>query len=309
MTLDKDVQEILKRPNEERIAYIYKSHWIDYPIAKEIIAKLERLFTYEKGKSRISSMLLVGASNNGKSSLLQRFAMLHPPYDFTVDRPEEVENAFFDNHSGVAIPVLYMLAPSEPSETRLYSNILSTLNVAYKEKDTVYTKQYLVEYYLKLLHVDMLIIDEIHNLLSGSIAKQKQVLNAIKNLSNTLQIPIILAGTKDSLRAIGSDDQISSRFRPEYLTRWKMDKDYVSLLATILASLPLKKESNILNKESANIILEISNGYIGEIINLLRSAAVYAIESGSERITHKEIQECEFNSLSKVHRTMNLKDI
>ena len=82
------------------------------------------------------------------------------------------------------------------------------------------------QYYLDLLNVDMLIIDEIHNILSGSIAKQKQVLNAIKNLSNHLKIPIVLSGTKDALRAVSTDTQISSRFRPIYLKKWKMDKEF-----------------------------------------------------------------------------------
>ena len=53
----------------------------------------------------------------------------------------------------------------------------------------------------------------------------------------------------------------------------------------------------------------MSNGYIGEIINLIRAAAIHAIDTGSERITLKEIRECNYNSLSNVHKTMHLKDI
>lgn len=155
----------------------------------------------------------------------------------------------------------------------------------------------------------MLIIDEIHNILSGSTAKQKQVLNAIKNLSNHLKIPIILSGTKDALRAVSTDTQISSRFRPIYLKKWKMDKEFISLLATFLTTLPLKKESQILTSNIAMEILEISDGYIGDIVGLLKQAAIYAIESGIERITIKEIRECQYNSMANVNKIISLNEI
>ena len=166
-----------------------------------------------------------------------------------------------------------------------------------------------MEYYLDLLNVDMLIIDEIHNILSGSIAKQKQVLNAIKNLSNHLKIPIVLSGTKDALRAVSTDTQISSRFRPIYLKKWKMDKEFVSLLATFLKTLPLKKESIILTVNTSMEILEISDGNIGDIIGLRKKASIYAIKSESERITLKEIKECGYISMSNVNKIVELSDI
>lgn len=307
--LDSEVEKLLLKSNAERIEYITKDRWINYPLAQEIIQTLENLKTYEKNKSRVTSILLVGSSNNGKTSLLNEFMRRNPYYDYYSENPEKLTKEFFDKYTASGIPALYILAPSEPSETRLYSNILNSINAAYKERDTIGRKQYLVEYYLKLLNVDMLIIDEIHNILSGSIAKQKQILNAIKNLSNYLKIPIVLSGTKDALRAVSTDTQISSRFRPIYLKKWKMNKEFVSLLATFQTILPLKKESQILTPNTVMEILEISDGYIGDVVSLLRQAAIYAIETGSERITLKEIRECNYNSMSNVNKTIILNEI
>lgn len=297
--------------NEERIELLSKDNWIDYPIAQDILKKLEHLLLNEKDKSRITSILLVGSSNNGKTSLLERFIELHPPYDYNVEggRPDWVEDDFFDDHSGIGLPVLYILAPTEPNESRLYSNILNQINAPFKERDPLARKQYLVEYYLKIFNIEMLIIDEVHNILSGSVAKQRQIMNAIKNLSNTLKIPIVLSGIKDALRAIQTDDQIHNRFRPVPLPKWKMNQDYISLLATIVETLPLRKESDILNPETASIILSLSEGYIGEIINLIREAAKYAILSGSERVTRKEIKECDYISLSSAEKRIDLLNI
>lgn len=297
--------------NEERIELLSKDNWIDYHIAQDILKKLEHLLLNEKDKSRITSILLVGSSNNGKTSLLERFIELHPPYDYNVEggRPDWVEDDFFDDHSGIGLPVLYILAPTEPNESRLYSNILNQINAPFKERDPLARKQYLVEYYLKIFNIEMLIIDEVHNILSGSVAKQRQIMNAIKNLSNTLKIPIVLSGIKDALRAIQTDDQIHNRFRPVPLPKWKMSQDYVSLLATIVETLPLRKESDLLNPETASIILSLSEGYIGEIINLIKEAAKYAILTGSERVTKKEIQACDYISLSNAEKRIDLLNI
>jgi len=309
--LTQETQEMLNCSDEERIAYINQEYWIDYPIAEKILQKMEDIYNFGYGKTRHISILLVGGSNNGKTSLLKQFLEKHPPYDYNIDgeKPDWITDEFFDKYTGIGIPVLYIISPTEPSESRLYSIILEQLRIPYKTRDSLDVKAKLVEYYLKALNVKVLVIDEIHNILNGSPARQKQIMSAVRDLSSKLTMPVILAGVKEALRAVNTEDQISSRYRPEYLTKWKMDQDYINLLATILSKLPLKKESAILNTADAQKILELCNGYIGEIVNLLKAAAVHAINTNSERITIKEIKECDFNTLQNIHKTMNLKDL
>jgi hypothetical protein len=306
-----ETQQMLNKTDAERIEYINKEYWIDYPVAQNILDKMDDILKYGYGQTRYISILLVGGSNNGKTSLLKQFVKKHPPYDYNIkgERPEWVTDEYFDKYTGIGRPVIYTISPTEPSETRLYSVILEQLNVPYKSRDSLDVKANLVDYYLKALNVRVLIIDEIHNILNGSPARQKQVMSAIRDLSSRLKMPVVLAGVKESLRAVSTEDQISSRYRPEYLTKWKMNKDYISLIATVLSKLPLKKQSTILNKDDAIQILELCNGYIGEIVNLIKSAAIYAIKTKSEKVTMKEIKECGFNTLQNVHKTMNLKDI
>lgn len=309
--LTEETKKILGGSDEERIKYINEEYWIDYPIAQNILEKMEDIYNFGYGKTRYISILLVGGSNNGKTSLLKQFLEKHPPYDYNIDgeQPDWITDEFFDKYTGIGRPVLYVISPTEPSESRLYSIILEQLNIPYKTRDSLDVKAKLVEYYLKALSVRVLVIDEIHNILNGSPARQKQIMSAIRDLSSKLKMPVVLAGVKEALRAVNTEDQISSRYRPEYLTKWKMDKDYISLLATTISKLPLKKQSTIINKEDAQEILELCNGYIGEIVNLIKAAAVYAIKTGSERVTIKEIKECGFNTLQNIHKTMNLKDI
>ncbi len=240
--LTEETLKMLNSSDEERIKYINQEYWIDYPIAQNILKKMEDIYNFGYGKTRYISILLVGGSNNGKTSLLKQFLEKHPPYDYNIEgeQPEWITDEFFDKYTGIGRPVLYAISPTEPSESRLYSIILEQLNIPYKTRDSLDVKAKLVEYYLRALNVRVLIIDEIHNILNGSPARQKQIMSAIRDLSSKLTMPVILAGVKEALRAVNTEDQISSRYRPEYLTKWKMDKDYISLLATTISKLPLK---------------------------------------------------------------------
>lgn len=305
ITLTIEAESFLTENDNERIKYITKKRWINYPKAQDIFNILEDLKKYEKDKSRISSILLVGASTNGKTSLLEEFINKYPPYDNFVKTYQNVSEEFLNDYYTMGIPILYIIAPSEPSETRLYSQILHTLSAPFNESMSLSKKQYLVEHYLKILNVEMLIIDEIHNVLSGSVSRQKQIMNAIKNLSNTLKIPIVLSGIKDALRTISTDSQIMSRFRPVFLPKWKMDKEYVSLISTFIASFPLKQE-NIITQELAQEILNISQGYIGDMADLLKESAIYAIKTKSERITLSEIKNCGFRSMNQSEKDSKL---
>lgn len=287
---------LLEGTNDERIRFLFQFRWFDYPKAKQILDKIEELFKYGKNLPRITSVLIVGEGNNGKSSIIDRFKELHPDYDYNLARPANLPNDYFDTHTGAGTPVLHIMAPTSPIEAQLYNNILSGLPAPYKDSDPIGKKLQLVLYYLKMMEVEILFIDEIHNILSGPVSKQKQFLNAIKNLSNYLNIPIVLAGTKAALNAINTDPQIESRFMPMFLPKWQFDDDFGSLLATYQSLLPLKNNSKLLDEYVADEILILTDGYIGNIFELLREAAKIAINTGSERITLSEIRSSNYKS-------------
>jgi hypothetical protein len=66
----------------------------------------------------------------------------------------------------------------------------------------------------------MLLIDEIHNLLSCSARDQRAALNAIKYLANKLRVSIVAAGTYEALHVMRSDPQIATRFKQDELPLW-----------------------------------------------------------------------------------------
>ena len=274
----------LELPDRDRIQHIKKSRWIGYGRAKELLDKLEDLLVHPP-QPRMPNMLLIGETNNGKTMLVTKFREKHPacenPGGETVD-----------------IPVLYIQAPPAPDERGLYNAILSRLFESSRRADPTDMKRDQVIEVLRRVNLGMLIVDEIHHLLAGTYVKQRNCLNVLKYLGNELCVPIVGIGTAEAMRAIQTDPQLANRFSPEVLPRWSKDAELARLLASFERVLPLRLASQLTNADLAGHIVDLADGTIGEMSTLLNSAAIHAINSGTERITIKTLQACGYVSPS-----------
>lgn len=269
---------------EERIEKVKSPRWIGYPQAKIILDKLEALLTYPK-THRMPNYLLVGDTNNGKTMLVNYFRKKHPAQDNPLG-----EHAI--------VPVLMVQAPPVPDENRFYNAILESVFAVYKPHERVDKKQFQAVEILRRLELKMLIIDEIHHVLAGSLNRQKAFLNVIKYLGNELQVPIVGVGIKDAYRALQTDPQMSNRFEPLVLPRWAFDDVFLRLLASFQCLIPLKNPSNLCETNLATRIFSMSEGYIGEVARVLNEAATYAIEHDIECITPKVLDKIHWTSPS-----------
>ncbi|WP_223669839.1 TniB family NTP-binding protein [Kangiella shandongensis] len=266
-----NIEDVKKLGAEERIHHIQSGRWIGYERAKNLIAYFNELLNHPK-VSRMPNALLVGDTNNGKTMVLDTFVKQHPAREG-------------DDGESVYAPVLAIEAPAKPDVDEFYCSILEKVFAPYKPNDRVSKKKFQVYGLLEELKVRVLVIDEIHNVVAGSEKNKKQFLNVIKGLGNHLKIPIIAAGTAEAFNAIQSDDQLANRFNPCLLPKWKLDKDYLRLLASFEATLPLRKASKLATKQMATKILSLSEGSIGEISTVLTRAAIDSIQSEEEHIT------------------------
>ena len=119
----------------------------------------------------------------------------------------------------------------------------------------------------------------------------RQMMNVLKYMSNDLQISIIGAGVQSAFNALQSDDQMANRFKPVVLPRWDLNEDFLKLLASFELLLPLRKPSNLTDKDLAVKLHGMVGGKIGELATLLADAAVDAIQSGQECITLKNLRQ------------------
>ncbi|TDF42373.1 AAA family ATPase [Alteromonadaceae bacterium M269] len=271
--LKPETAQLLLLSDGERIEKIRSDRWIGYPVAQRILRKLEDLLVYPR-KSRMPSMLIVGESNNGKTSLVTRFCNKHP----AEDNPEG---------EGIIAPVLYIQSPPVPDEARLYNTLLDSVFATYKANDRVDRKQFQVVKILRYVGLKVLVIDEIHSILAGPINKQRAFLNVLKYLSNELQISIVAAGTKDAFRAMQTEPQIANRFEPAELPRWTLDENFLRLLVSFEHMLPLQLPSKLHSKSLSARLFTMCEGNIGELSRVLSDASVEAIVSKQEYITPK----------------------
>ena len=259
--LSDTARQFLELPDLDRIRHIFRPHWIGYPQSKRILKRLEDLFSYPQ----IDRMPV------------SRFQHQHP----AADNPE-------GDH--VIVPVLLVQAPPVPDEGRFYANILEVLNAPYRPRGSAGERQMQVIHLLRTIGTKLLIIDEIHHVLAGHIGRQRQFLNVLKYLGNELRIPLVGVGTIDAVRAIQTDPQLANRFEPLALRRWQMNRDWQMLLASFERILPLRNPSRLAEISFASMLLAWSEGTIGELASLLRSAATAAVETGEECITVKLIK-------------------
>jgi hypothetical protein len=285
--LKEEIKTIASGSTESRINYIKNDFWISHTRATEIIKKFDDIVSHPR-THRMPNFLVVGETNNGKTAMLNKFQQKYLP---TVT----IEN-------GTQLDVLMIESPPEPDERRLYNKILDKLMAPYRINDRVDKKHFQVMQLFSSLKLKVLIIDEIHNIIHGSYNKQRGFLTVLKYLANELQIVIIASGTKDAIRVINTDPQLANRFDPIIIQKWKMNEDYLRLLISYERLLPLRKKSNLVEKNIGYKILSLSEGTIGEISKILKEASIVAIENGHERITEEIIDHIAYRSPSRRRR-------
>lgn len=264
-----EVAAVMQRTVSERISYAKKDCWIGYPRAQKIINILEDLLDHPR-TLRMPNLLLVGDSGNGKSTIVDHFWKKH--------------EAFVEEEGNPILPIVMVEMPPRPTESRFWSAVLEGLMVAHNSNAHVQIKEAQASTILRKCKTRILIIDEIHNLLFGHAREQREFLGMLKNMSNRLCLSIVAVGTRDAIRALHTDPQLSSRFEPFGLQRWQINREFVSLLASFERLMPLAEPSFLASKEIAMKIHSLSGGTIGGIAGVIKKATAHAIKTGQERI-------------------------
>jgi len=255
----------------ERITITQRDRWIDYPRAIRARENLERLLATPK-RERMPCMILHGDSNIGKTLILHKFQREHPPE--------------FDAQAGVERrPVISMQMPATPDQHRFYSALLFELGAPHSANARLSVLERLACELLRRMAPKMLIVDEVHHLLAGSYQEQRASLNLLKYLANDLKMTMVLAGTSDATIALNTDAQMSSRFTPFEIPRWRESDEFRGLLKAFERVIPLRKPSHLDQRLIAQFLLAASDGLTGEVSRLLNTAAELAIRDRSESIS------------------------
>ncbi|WP_370881130.1 TniB family NTP-binding protein [Rhizobium mesoamericanum] len=157
--------------------------------------------------TRMPSIAIYGDSGMGKTMIMKRFRDQHPPS--------------FNSVTGkVKTPVLAMEMTSRPGERRFYAELLTLLGAPQRPRTDIAQMEQAALRIMEAIGVQVLVIDEVHNILAGTYREQRIVLNTLRFLSNRLQISLVCFGVNDAREAIGGDVQLARRFEQFTLSRW-----------------------------------------------------------------------------------------
>ena len=261
--------ELLNLSNDLRIREVQSERWVHYPRAKAALVAMGRLAAHPR-TTRMPSLAIYGDSGMGKTMLMRKFCEDHPP--------------LFDPRKGIERQqVLPIQLAGRPGERQLFAQILHALGVNPGLRAGAVDMQFVVIRLLKAIGLQVLVIDEVHNILAGSAREQRIVLNTLRYLSNELHISLVCFGVADAREAISGDAQLARRFDELTLTRWSSTPAFEELMISILRNLPLR-EPSVLTALSLRRVLQITEGLTARIFRLMNDLVIAAIESGVEKI-------------------------
>lgn len=260
---------------DERIDLVLRDRWVAYPQGQAALVRLEELLRGAR-RTRMPSLLIVGDPDMGKTTILRKFM-----------RGREL---IFDPVTGRSrVEIVAIEAPPEADETRLYGAILQAIGAPIPMGRALQIER-AVHGQLERLETRLLVIDETNKLTIGTGAAQRKTLAALRRLSNMLSLSMAYFGTLEALNALTSDPQIEGRVQPFRLGRMAKDEAYAAIITAVVDHLPLRMKSEI-DAAFVDTVYQISGGSPGKTFRLLNAAAVQAIDTGSERITTKSLQE------------------
>jgi hypothetical protein len=271
--------EITNLDSQRRLAFLNEPIWISYTRAEKLISLMQDYMQMPK-RARMKNLLVIGDSNMGKTSILERFIQQNPSVEY------QDEHGMYRTR----IPVIMIQAPTIADEKNLYTSILNQFWTSFRPSDTTIKLRHHMYSQMRECDVQMLIIDEIHNLLDTTTVKQRQIMNAIKTLGNELKIPIVAVGINTAATILSNDPQLASRYSVVKLSAWSLNKEFLGLLKGFEKRLPLRNPSLLYSKDKAPLLLKICEGNLGNLHTRLIECAKDAIKEGTEEITVDIIQ-------------------
>jgi hypothetical protein len=228
--------------------------------------------------------LLVGEPSNGKTWLLKHFMSTR------------LKHSSADGETTMT-PVAFVNSPPRPNQNELYARIITAIDGPISAGMPASDRFDQICVLSRRVGLKMLIIDEVHNQIAGPKNIQRVMANVIKDLTNELNIPVVLAGTTVAHNVLQIDDQLATRFPSIELPMWHFDETFCRLLTNLQKQWQIDFDIEGLGPR----IIALSNpnartnsgSSIGRISELVESAATHARERGTSNLQKADFENCE----------------
>ncbi|ACM29225.1 TniB family NTP-binding protein [Rhizobium rhizogenes] len=275
------VRAYLDRSVEEKIAYIQAPRWVGYPIAEAAHARLAELLARPPGL-RTHGLMIVGPYANGKTMLVERFAVDHLKMTPLPQRKVWI----VQTREGAGL-------------VHFYGSILHALRAPICNNQSIGRKIEQIDRLFEHVKPKVLIFDEFHNALRGRSRDIEAIFAFLRRIGRQYDISPVLVGEVSVFDCINTTSEMASRFELQAAPRWRYDEDYLALLDSLEAAMPLARSSDLSDEPLARKIHELSEGLIGEIFAIITRAALVALRSGKERITRTGVNDLHYIPVSR----------
>ncbi|HUW54547.1 MAG TPA: TniB family NTP-binding protein [Rhodanobacter sp.] len=257
---------------QERIAIIRGDLVVRYPAVAHMLSYTRWLLD-GPSQTRTTGMLVTGPVGAGKTT----FARL-------------VQRTYARKSGADAVPIISISLTGARHTRTVYGRILEALNGPVKNSHRTSDREATVVRLLKTVRCRALIVDEVQDVLAGSVQEQRRALDAIKFLMNELQLPILALGVTAAAEAFRSDMHLDARFKRFELATWDVGEPFANFLRSVMRLLPLREPSRLDTEAAMKFMVKHSGGSLDGIMTLIRQAAVHAVVSGEERIESTTLQ-------------------
>ena len=283
---------------------------INGPIrAIEEQVRRRHLLNQNSGPTARYGFVLGGPTRTGKTTVLQTFGKLFEQ-DLRTRHPERFINEGLERYT----PVVYYSLPQAAGEKTISKGLADYLNVKYMPKENEHDITVKVLKELQRIRTEFLLIDEIQNLgrhgdsPAGRRAGQRAN-DYMKNLCNKTSATPFFAGTKVEESGLFNEfhgsrvTQTSGRFtllktRPYGVANDAELKQWRELILALEKPLHLYKHQRGDLVKMAHYLHDRTGGYVSTLSQLIREAAVLAIDSSNERIDRALLDTVEVDYLS-----------
>lgn len=271
---------LLNADETRRIAHIRTARWISHPIANRAHNAMRHLLD-RPASLRPRGLLLTGPYHNGKTMIAERFTVEH------LRQSERQRVWVIQTREGAGLSHFY---------TSILAGFRAPQASGWRSLSRAGEQ---VDHLLDSLKPRLLIFDEFHSALRGRRQDVKAIFSFLRRIVRVHDISPVLVGEVAVYDAVHDTEEMGSRFDTIPVPRWAYDEDFATLLDSFEASMPLARPSGLSRPLLAEIIHELSEGLIGEVVDIVCNAAIAAIRSGEEHITEATITSLGYTPLSK----------
>lgn len=223
-------------------------------------------------------MALEGLTGAGKSTLVQAYAQNFPRY--------EAED-------GTRIPVLYLGTPSPVTVKGMAVHMLTALGDCAPNKGTLQLMNARLILFLKKCEVQLVILDDFHHLIDSETNKVlAKVSDWLKVLIKETGIPYLVVGIENTIDTILKANQQLSRLfavretlQPLTLDNEEEVRKFAYFLTYAQEAIGMNIANEIPRPEMLARMHYATNGVVGNIMNLLRFAAMLANKRGENELS------------------------